>query len=220
MTRVDLDVVPGIARPPAVEKVLGESLDLRDRYRRAQEDLAKLEAELHRLEDEDVAQAAERVRAGSAPGNLLTGIAKAKQAAELAKRNGAAIGLANDVAQNDLAAALNAAGAEWLASLDEEAELARQRGRKALAAVETAMNELAAATSASAWVASGLADDRWDRRVSPTRIGTYAASSARATANGSPLDRATLLAYMSELLEPPAPAPVAIVEPATSNAVA
>lgn len=217
MSRVDVDTVPEVARPPGVAKALGESLELRDRYRRAQEDLAGLEAELRRLEDEDVAQAAERVRAGSAPGNLLAGVTKARAAVETAKRNSAAIGLANDAAQRDLADTLHADGDEWLASLDNEAERARQRGRKALDAVEAALRELAAATSASNWVRSGLSDDRWDRRPSPSRAGAYAASSARATANSEALDRATLLGYMAELLESPAPAPV-VVEPVTVDA--
>jgi hypothetical protein len=217
MSRVDVDTVPEVARPPGVAKALGESLELRDRYRRVREDLAGLEAELRRLEEEeDVAQAAERVRAGSAPGNLLAGIAKAKHAVDVAKRNGAAIGLANDAVQRDLADRLHRDGDKWLASLDDEAERARQRGRKALDAVETALHELAAATSATAWIRSGLSDDRWDRRLSPTRAGAYAASSARVTANGEALDRPTLVDYMCELLESPTPAPVAIIEPANT----
>jgi hypothetical protein len=74
MARVALDRVPHLARPPEVEKAIGEALALRDRAREAAEQAAAAQANVDELEREDVEAAAARARAGEplgAPGAAL-----------------------------------------------------------------------------------------------------------------------------------------------------
>src|SRR5215469_16467012 len=91
---VDLSVVPEIARPDAVTKVLAEAIELRDRLSLANDELAALKAELEQQEAADVERAAKRIRSGEAPGNLSAAIEKTRHALAMATRNRDAIGLA------------------------------------------------------------------------------------------------------------------------------
>jgi hypothetical protein len=197
--------IPDAARPAAVTKVLTEALDLRRRIREAQEELAAAQAELERLEQEDVAAAAERIRAGSGPGAIPAAISKAKEKVELAKRTGSALGIASEAAQADLAAAITVNGETWLAALDRETDKARERGRKALAALEVAVQEVGAAASAASWLRGGLSDGRFDRRPPVATASRVAPSSARRTANSEALRVDEVLSYARELIDPPEP---------------
>ena len=74
----------------------------------------------------------------------------------------------------------------------------------ALDEFEDALGDLATSAAASLWVRGALDDGRFDRPERQASAGTFARSSERATANGAPLDRASLIAYCRELVEPPA----------------
>jgi hypothetical protein len=204
---IDVDVIPEIARPEAVDRVLAEALSLRDRLRAAQEELAAAQADLERQEQADVAQAAERIRSGEAPGAIPAAIAKSRQKVELAKRNANALALASEAAQHDLAETMTTNADAWLATLDEETERARKRGRAAIEQLEVATHEIGDAASATSWLRSGIDDGRFDRQPRAMLVGSVATSSKRRTANSEPLAAREILDYCRELLvEPSQPA--------------
>jgi hypothetical protein len=203
---VALDVIPEAGRPAKIQPAFKEASDLRARYRRAQEELAELEQRLEQVERDDVAEAAQRVRAGSAPGNVPAVVTKARQAVETAKRNSAAIGLASDASQGDLVAAIREHSVGWFGALDSEQQQARERARAALDTFESAIADMRAAAGAAGWLTGALQDGRFDRRAPMPLLGSAAPSSARHTANNAPLAADDVIAYARELVEPPVPA--------------
>jgi len=216
---INVDVIPQPGRPDAVTRALAEAVELRDRLRAAQEELAGAQAELERQQQADVAQAAQRVRSGSSPGSPPAAIAKARDKVELAKRNANALGIASDAAQHDLVEAMREHADAWLAALDEAAEKARRRGREAIEQFESATREVGSAAAATGWLRSALDDGRFDRRLSVAA--GVAPSSKRKTANSEPLRVDELLAYARELIDPPAPTPArapGFAQPATFDA--
>jgi hypothetical protein len=200
------ELVPAPARPLDVDGAVDEARDLAARAREARTELERLEAELERAQAADVEAAARKIRDGSAPGSPPPAIAKARSQVELAARNAAALDLAVEAARADLTAALAEAADTWLHALDDLADEARARGLDALDALTAAAAELGQAASAGAWIRSGQADDRWDRRPPAMTIGTIAPTSRARTANGEPLRVDELLGFARELLEPPPPA--------------
>jgi hypothetical protein len=208
---IDVDVIPEIARPEAVDKVLAEALSLRDRLRAAQEELAAAQADLERQEQADVAQAAERIRSGAAPGAIPAAISKSRQKVELAKRNASALALASEAAQRDLAETMTTNADEWLGRIETATVDSRERAAAALAALASALDEMGTAASASAWVQNGQTDSRWDRRSTPMLIGSIAPSSARVSANSQPFTRQQLLDFVAELINPPSPSPARVL---------
>jgi hypothetical protein len=97
-TRLNVDTIPQLARPNPVEGAISEATDLRARLRAAQEEVASLQADLERLEADDVADAARRLRDGVQPGSIPPAISKAKHAVEPASRNARALALASEAA--------------------------------------------------------------------------------------------------------------------------
>ncbi len=206
--RVAIDFVPGLGQPAEVAKGLTEATELRDRAREAVEDVAAAQSAVDEVERQDVESAAQRARSGEPLGQVPAVVKKAREQLEMAKRNSAALALALQGCEDDLIDVLAEQADPWIAELDNEVESARERAAQALAAFESALGHLTDATSTSLWLRTATEDGRWDR---PTRIasaGTVAPSSARLTKNDSPLDRAALLGYCHELVEPPAPRPV------------
>jgi hypothetical protein len=200
--RVAIDVVPEAARPTEVASVLAEAVELRDRLRQAREELAAAQAELEHQEQADVAAAAQRIRQGAAPGNLSAGITKQRHAVEVAQRNAAALALASDAAQADLAETMLAHADEWIEQLERETAQARERAVEAVATFVRNTDEMNSAAGSAAWLASGRADGRWDRRVPVMVAGTVAVSSRSRTANNEPLRVDELVGYLREALEP------------------
>src|SRR5262245_26855450 len=127
MTRVAIDNVPQLVRPTPVVKAIDEAAELRDRHRLANEELARAQRELEQAQQADVAATAVKIRQGAVPGQLPAAIAKAKDAVELAQRNAAAIGVAAQAAQDDVATAIAAQADVWTIELGEEAEQARNQ---------------------------------------------------------------------------------------------
>ena len=72
MARVALDLIPEAARPPEVAAVLAEAVELHDRHRAANEQLAAAQAELERQEQADVKAAAPSIQRATANGQALT----------------------------------------------------------------------------------------------------------------------------------------------------
>jgi hypothetical protein len=200
---VSLDVIPEPARPEAVVAALSEAIELRDRLRAAQEERAQSQSALERLEADDVAKAAERIRSGSAPGAIPQAIQKAKGAVELSTRNARALNVASADAAADLAKALTANADTWLKALDDETHHARERAIAALAELDESLGALGALVSAAAGVEGARDDGRWDRPVRQMVGGSIAPSSKRLTANGEALTREQVLAFVGELVEPP-----------------
>jgi hypothetical protein len=202
---VAIDVVPAIGRPGEVATVLAEAIELRDKHHAAQQALAVAQQELERQEKADVAAAAERIRSGEAPGNLSTGITKQRHAVELAQRNAAALGLAVDAAQADLASTISTSGSGWLKQLERETEDERGHAIEAIDQFERAAHAIQAAASAASWIRSGLTDGHWNHRPSPPSamlVGGLALSSRRRTANSEPLTTAELVGFLREAIEP------------------
>src|SRR5262249_24417595 len=136
--RVAPDVVPQAGRPEAVATALAEALALRDKQREASDALAAAQAAREQAQQADVVAAAERVRQGTSTGAVPAVVTKAKQAVELAKRDLAALRLAVEGAENDLADVMREHADAWLAALDASAEDSRQHGLAAVAAVADA----------------------------------------------------------------------------------
>jgi hypothetical protein len=202
VARVDLDVVPTIARPPEVEKLLVEASELRERLRQAREELTAAQAELERQERADVEAAAKAIRSGSAPGNLSAAITKQRHAVEVCERTATALDLATRAAEDDLASVLLTQADAWQEALDAELEKARQRALKSLSSFEQAASELTAAASAGLWLTSAAADGRLDRRVPLAFDGTIARSSARVSANSEPFRLDQIVSWAREAVEP------------------
>jgi chromosome segregation ATPase len=206
---VNVDVVPAVGRPDAVETAIAEAVELRDRLRAAQEELAAMQAELERQEHDDVARTAEKIRSGAAPGAIPATISKAREKVEVAKRNASALAVASEASQADAAEAMRPNAGEWVERIDAATGEARERAVAALATLEESLGELATLTSASSWVVNGQSDGRWDRRPAVMVMGASAPSSKRLTANGEALTREQLLGFVGELVEPPEPTPPA-----------
>jgi hypothetical protein len=210
---VSLDVIPEPARPDAVAAALAEASELRDRLRVAKQEEAEARAELERLDADDVAKTAQKIREGATPTAIPAGVEKQRRAVELKTRDSRALGVAAESAQSDLVAAMSEHGDEWVAAIEAGCSDARERALAALDALTTALDEIATATSAAAWVRSGQSDGRWDRPVRQMVDGSNAPSSRRLTANSEPLVREQILGFVAELVEPP-PQPVTTPTPA------
>jgi hypothetical protein len=134
---------------------------------------------------------------------VSAGIAKARHAVEVAQRNAAALDLAGRAAGDELASAMLESAGDWLDALDAEREQARRAVTEALDAFDEAVRVLAGAASAAAWVRSGQADGRFDRRPGAMVVGSVAPSSRRVTANSEPLHVDALISYLRESIVEP-----------------
>jgi hypothetical protein len=216
---VDVDVLGGItSRPPEVTALLDEALELRAKLRAASEELAAAESRLERAEHDDAVAASERLRKGATVGSEQPAVEKARRAVEQARRAERAVTLAAGASLADLAATLNESATNWIATLDKQTAKARDEAVHALSAFEAALAELVSATGAATWVKNAAEDSRWDRRVGLPVAGSVAQTSARATANQQPIDRATLLRYCAELVEPPTPTPAQVGSASSATA--
>jgi hypothetical protein len=214
MARVALDTIPDLGRPDAVVAVLNEALELRGRLRQARDELVAATAELERQEAADVEAAAKAIRSGEAPGNLSAKVTKQRHAVEVAQRNAAALELASEAAEADLASTMLASADTWAEELHRDREQARERAVAALEHFEAAALEVSRAAGAEAWLRSATTDQRFDRPVPAMLVGTVAPSSRRVTANSEPLHVDALIGWLREALEPPTPTPVTLVETA------
>jgi hypothetical protein len=201
--RVAIEVVPQSCRPATVEQRLAEVVALRDRHRSAREQVAAAQAELDAAKQEDLASAAARARAGEALGQVAVSVKKATARLEQEQRDTAAILQALDEATTDLGQAITDAGGDWVDALDREQEAARARALDALDAFQTAVTDLRAAAGARLWLEGALSDQRFDRRAPTPLLGSRAASSARVTANGEPVDAGHIVEWCRELVEAP-----------------
>jgi hypothetical protein len=96
------------------------------------------------------------------------------------------------------------AQSEWAAAASQDADRVRQGCRDALTQLRSGLERLAALRGLEAWLSDGLPEAR------PMRVrGLLSApSSARFAANAEPLPTDALLAFVSELVDPPEkPAP-------------
>jgi hypothetical protein len=214
MTRVAIDNLPTLARPDTVERAVAEARKLRDRAREATEAVAAAQATVDDLVQRDVEDAAAWARAGEPLGTPGAPLRKAKDALALAQRDLAAIRLAQEGSEEDVAKAIGENADAWTVDLRGEAEQAREAGRTALAALQDACLRLGDAASAEAWLAGATTDSRYDGPTRTMLVGVIAPSSRRVTANSEPLGRDPLLGYLDELLAPPTPAPPIVETPA------
>jgi hypothetical protein len=221
MARVALDAVPTLGRPEAVAAVVAEAAELRDRLRQANEELAAAQAEYEAQQQADVEHAAERARKGAALGTVPQTVEKARSGVELAKRNPAAIGLASQAAQDDVAEALLAHAHEWRSSLADELEHAREDGRKALERLQAALTRISDASAVTDWLNVGANGGGFDRPIGGAWTALTAPTSARRMANGSALNAGDVLGFAGELVDgPPAPKPAILRTQAAADAAA
>jgi hypothetical protein len=208
MARVAIDRIPSLARPPEVERAITEAVELRDRLRQANEQLAAAEAEHERQQNDDVAHAAERARKGSPLGAIPAGVEKARHEVDVRKRTAAALALASQAAQDDVGSTLLTCAAPWRAELDTVVEQAREDGRKAIAALRDACASIGDGLAIKGWVESGLESGGvFDHLAVGVWTASVAPSSRRRTINSEPLSATELFAYLAELIEPAAAPP-------------
>jgi hypothetical protein len=216
-TRVNVDVVPKLARPVEVEQAIKAATQMRDRARAASEGVAKAQQAVDEREREDVEQAAAKARAGEPLGQPARALVKARDDLLLKQRDANALRLASEQSDQELAAVIATHADNWTVELDTEVEQAREAGRAALAALQNACDRIGAATSAQAWITGALIDDRFDRPPRQMLAGSIAPTSRRLTANHEPLTAAELFGFVSELVEPPStstPAPTVTADTA------
>jgi hypothetical protein len=216
MTRVDIDRVPSLARPAEVGALLDEAVALRDRLRAASEALASAEAKLGQAKHADALAASERLRRGGNVGSEQPAVQKARNAVEAAKRAERAAELAAGAVAVDAVETIRANSPAWLDELEAEQAQARDRALAALATFEHELAAIREAAGAAGWLRASSEDGRYDRAPRLPLVGSAAPSSAKRTGNAEALRSDEVIAYARELVEP-APAPVAIVEPATSD---
>jgi hypothetical protein len=203
MARVNVEVVPALARPADVERAMMEAIRLRDRAREQAEAVAAAQAAVDEQERRDVEQAAARARAGEALGSPPPALAKARAALQLAQRDLSALRLAQEQAEEAVVHAVTGQTGAWVEALDREAEEARERGRQAVTELAAACQAIGAAGGAKLWIESTQADGRYDRPVRPVVTGSWAPTSAKRTANGEALGVEEVLAFAANLLDPP-----------------
>ena len=199
-SRVNVDVIPALARPAEIEKPLAEAIELRTRYRQAQEEVAAAQAALDEAERQDVEAAAQRARSGQPIGSVPFGITKAS-ALEAAKRTSSALALA-----------LQGFGRRRRRDRRERRRLghgARRRGRAgrddgqaAIEALRTACQRIGGALAAKGWINEGTRLGGYHHRATGVWTASVAPTSAKRTANSSPLNAAEIFAYLGELIEP------------------
>jgi hypothetical protein len=207
--------VPAAARPPAVAKVVAETLELRDRFRDAQAAVARAQDALEKQEQADVEAAAKAIRSGAPAPAVSTTIKKGRDELEKEQRSANILRLASETAAMDATEVIRSTSGDWQAALETEIEQARHRAVEALDAFEAALSDARAAAAASLWITNATEDGRFDRPPRPAVLGAFAPGSRRLTANQEPIDATTLLGLALELVEGPAPVSV-IVEPATA----
>jgi hypothetical protein len=208
MARVQIDRVPSLARPPEVERAITEAVELRDRLRQANEQLATAEAEYERQQNDDVAHAADRARKGSPLGAIPAAFEKARHEVDVKKRTAAALSLASQAAQDDVGSTILACADPWRSELNAEVERAREDGLKAIERLRDACARIGDGLAIRGWVESGVEGGGvFDHLATGVWTASVAPSSRRRTANSEALTATELFAYLGELVEPPAPAP-------------
>ena len=201
--QVAIDSIPTLARPSEVERAIADARALRDRAREAAEQVAAAQQAVDAAEREDVEAAAARARAGEPLGAQGRAVDKARDKLLLAQRDLNAVRLAQGQTEDDIAAAIVDRADAWAVELAAEIVRAREAGRASIAALEDATRRLAAGASAENWVAASVSDGRFDRPTRGVVAASAAPSSRRITANGDPLTSSELLAFVSELVDPP-----------------
>jgi hypothetical protein len=218
VARVAIDHVPKLVRPAEVEHPITAAAQMRERAREAAEGVAAAQRAVDEREREDVEQAAQRARAGEPLGATSRALAKARDALMLAQRDTNAIRLAQQQAEDDVAAAIGANAHAWLEELDRAAAQARQRAVDALEQFEAAALEISRAAGAEAWLRSAASDQRFDRPAPTMLTASVAPSSRRVTANGEALQVDALVGWLREALEPPTSTPAPLpVEASTAQ---
>lgn len=200
MSRIAIDNVPTLARPPEVERAIAEARGLRDVAQQSADEVAAAQAKVDQLEQQDVEGAAARARAGEPLGTPGAPVRKAKDTLALGQRNLAAVRLAVEQAEADAVSAISKRADDWAVALREEDEKAREQARSALLALEDAVARIGASGSAQNWLAAATVDERFDRALKP--ILSFAPSSTRMTANSQPLSVAELVGFVREAIEP------------------
>lgn len=143
------------------------------------------------------------MRAGKESVSDTKAIARAREALGAAERRLEARRLAVETAQQELGAEIRACRGEWLKTAEQAAEKARSQARRALQQLETELDALRQARVVAWWLEPGNGLDR-EQRTPHGRLG-LAPSSATAMANKSPVPPQTLLSWVRELVDPPAP---------------
>ena len=92
---------------------------------------------------------------------------------------------------------------EWLALADEMEAQADKEALQALAALEAALTKKGTARSTRPWATPGGGMDQ-RRRASVPALGTLQASRSRVAMIQTPINTATVLAWLGEHLSPPA----------------
>jgi hypothetical protein len=211
MARVALDRIPQLARPPEVEKAIGEALALRDRAREASEAVAAAQANVDELEREDIGAAAARARAGEPLGTPGAALKTAREQLVLEQRAQAAVRLAAEQAEQEVAEKIISSAEPWRAELDAEAERAREHARAAISTLRDDCARIGDALATKSWIGPGVNSGVFDHQPIGVTTGSFAPSSRRRTANSEPLLADELFGYLAELVDPPAAKPTMLL---------
>ncbi len=205
-----LNVMPE-GGPERVEQARAAAQALVDRIPEDRTALEAARGELTKAEQHDRQQLADAMRAGEEGVSDTKAITRARDAVGATERRLEARRLAAETAQQELGAEIRASRSEWLRTAEQAAEKARSRARKALQQLETELDALRRARITAWWLEPGNGLDR-EQRTPHGHLGV-ASSSATAMANKSPVPPQTLLSWVAELVDPPAPRTMPQAEP-------
>jgi len=185
--------------PRSVEKAREAVRVLVDQAPADREALEAARAELVKAEQRDREQLAKALREQREPISNTEGIVQAREQVAASERRVQARALAIEGAQLELGEAITTCRDEWLRSAQRDLAKSHARAVKAVAALDAALDELGQARAIVWWLESGHGFDRAQPSPSVGLLGD-AQSSAFAMANNSPAPRASLMAWIGELV--------------------
>ncbi len=198
--------------PREVEAARREVEALRAKLPAQRQALSDAQAAVTTAEADDRQRMAEQLRAGRAAKADVAGVEKAQQRVASVRREGEALLLAIQTAEDALGETVCTYRAQWLKTAHREERAARERGRRALDELTGALQGLAEAVVTRMWLApeGGLDREQRPRHAAPGTLG----GSERVTGNRSALPTLTVLGWVADALrEPEPPKPPARAQP-------
>lgn len=194
-----------------IEAARKRVLDLREQISQRREQRDQAAAHVVELERSDRQRMADAMAAGQEAESDVDSIEKARASAAGAVRTTEALVLAIQGAEDQLHAAVVKSRGKWVDRAQRDVIEARAEAAATLTAFTAALSRYRDAVSVEGW----LREDSGLDRGKPARVGLLgvAAGSASVTGNQQPVAVETVLAWLRETIDPPAPRPIPAPQP-------
>jgi hypothetical protein len=189
---------PGDA-PPAIETALREVEALKARLPAQRQALSDAQAAASRVAAADRERMAGELRAGRTPKADAAGVAKAEQRVASVRREGEALTLAIQGAEDALGDAVRAHQGEWLEAARRAESAARTRSRELIEALRATLEDLSRARVTAHWIENGLPREQVAPNVTLGMLG----ASASITANHDPVAVSVALDWLTQTVAEP-----------------